>query len=72
VDVKSLDAQGHAFHILGRYHAAKDSSDGAFLIDSGSFALGVWIGAGTSKLQLVGAKSWYRENVARWEIHAPR
>jgi hypothetical protein len=72
VDVKSLVAQGGAFNILGRYHAAKDSSDGAFLIDSGPLALGVWIGAGTSKLQLVGAKSWYRDNVARLQIHAPR
>jgi hypothetical protein len=72
VDVKSLEALGGAFNILGRYHAAKDSSDGAFLIDSGSLAVGVWIGVGTSKLQLVGAKSWYREQATRLQIHAPR
>jgi hypothetical protein len=64
VDVKSLDAQGGAFQILGRYHAAKDSSDGVFLIDSGSLALGVWLGGGTSRLQLVAAKSWFREHTA--------
>ena len=65
VDVKSLDAQGGAFHILGRYHAAKDSSDGAFLIDSGSLALGIGLSGGTSSLQLVGAKIWFREHMAR-------
>jgi hypothetical protein len=72
VDVKSLDAQGHAFHILGRYHAAPGSSEGLFLIDSGALALGVWIGGGTSKLQLVGAKSWYREQIAREGTPLPR
>jgi len=71
-DVKSLEAQGHAFHVLGRYHAGKNSSDGAFLIDSGSLALGVWLGDGTSKLQLIGAKSWYREQIAREETRFPR
>jgi hypothetical protein len=72
VDVKSLDAQGHLFHILGRYHASRDSSSGAFLIDSGSFALGVEIGGGAPTLQLVGAKSWYHEHEAESQVHAPR
>jgi hypothetical protein len=65
VDVKSLEAQGGTFHILGRYHAGKDSSDGAFLIDAGSLAVGVGLSGGTSRLQLVEAKSWYREHMER-------
>jgi hypothetical protein len=67
VDVKSLEAQGGAFHILGRYHAGRDSSDGAFLIDTGSLAVGVGLSGGTSQLALVRARDWYREHMARPE-----
>jgi len=65
VDVKSLEARGGAFHILGRYHAAKEASDGAFLIDAGPLSLGVGISGGESQLQLVGARNWFREHMAR-------
>lgn len=65
VDVKSLEARGGAFHILGRYHAAKAVSDGAFLIDAGPLALGVGLSGGESKLELVGARSWFRDHMAR-------
>jgi len=65
VDVKSLEARGGAFHILGRYHRGKESSDGAFLIDAGPLALGVGLSGGESQLQLVGARSWFREHMAR-------
>jgi len=67
VDVKSLEARGGAFHILGRYHAAKEMSDGAFLIDAGPLALGVGLSGGESQLQLVGARTWFREHMARQE-----
>lgn len=68
VDVKSLEARGGAFHILGRYHAAKGSSEGAFLIDAGPLSLGVGISGGQSQLALVGAKDWYRDQLARQEL----
>jgi hypothetical protein len=64
VDVKSLEARGGAFHILGRYHAGIGPSDGAFLIDAGPLSLGVEISGGQSQLALVGAKEWFRGQVA--------
>jgi len=65
VDVKSLEARGGAFHILGRYHKAKESSDGVFLIDAGPLAIGVGLSGGESQLQLVESRSWFREHMAR-------
>lgn len=62
LDVESLEAKGGAFRILGRYHAAKESSDGMFLIDAGSLALGVALGGGKTELKLVGARTWFQEH----------
>jgi hypothetical protein len=64
VDVKSLEAQGGSFHILGRYHAAQGKKDGAFLIDAGPLALGVGIGGGKSEIVLAGPRTWFREQSA--------
>jgi hypothetical protein len=64
VDVKSIEAEGGAFHILGRYHREKGSHDGAFLIDAGLCSLGVGLGAGKPEIALVRAKKWYRKRVA--------
>jgi hypothetical protein len=65
VDVKSLEAQGGSFHILGRYHAAQGKKDGAFLIDSGPLAIGVGIGEGKSEIVLAGPRTWFREQSVR-------
>jgi hypothetical protein len=72
VDVKSLEAQGGSFHILGRYHAARGKKDGAFLIDAGPLALGVGIGGGTSEIVLAGPRTWFREQSARQVAASPR
>lgn len=65
MDVKSLEAQGGAFHILGRYHRGEGSHDGAFLIDAGPLAVGVGLGGGESEVALVDARRWFRERMAR-------
>ena len=65
VDVKSLDADGGAFHILGRFHRERGSNDGAFLIDAGPLAVGVGLRGGQSEIALVGPRTWYRDRMAR-------
>jgi hypothetical protein len=71
VDVKSLEAQGGAFHILGRYHAIHGGKDGAFLIDAGPLALGVGLSGGKSELVLVGSRTWFRDQTARQVASSP-
>ncbi|HET8948269.1 MAG TPA: hypothetical protein VFQ07_14920, partial [Candidatus Polarisedimenticolia bacterium] len=67
VDVKSLEAKGGAFHILGRYHAARGKKDGAFLLDAGPLALGVGLRGGKSEIVLAGPRTWFREQAAQPE-----
>ena len=63
-DVKSLEAQGGAFHILGRYHHAKGSHDGAFLIDAGPLAVGIGLTGGSSEIVLATPRVWFRDQMA--------
>ena len=65
LDVKSLEAEGGAFRILGRYHAEGELSDGAFVVDAGPLALGVALRAGRTELKLVGVWAWFREHGSR-------
>jgi hypothetical protein len=67
VDVKSLEADGGAFHILGRYHAAGGKKDGAFLLDAGPLAVGVGLRGGKSEIVLAGPRTWFREQAERQE-----
>jgi hypothetical protein len=71
VDVKSLEAQGGAFHILGRYHAVRGKKDGAFLIDAGPLALGIGLSGGESEIVLAGARIWFRDQAARQVASSP-
>jgi len=61
LDVESLEAQGGAFRILGRYHAGGEFADGVFLIDAGSLALGVALRGGKTEIKLLDVRAWFRE-----------
>ncbi len=59
--VRGLDARGGSFHIQGRYLRDEGTRDGAFLIESGGFSVGLELQADATKVRLVGAKKWYEE-----------
>ncbi|HEV8201916.1 MAG TPA: hypothetical protein VGS03_18035, partial [Candidatus Polarisedimenticolia bacterium] len=63
-DVKSLEARGGAFHILGRFHRAKELNDGAFLIDAGPLVVGVGLHGGKSEVALATPRTWFRDQMA--------
>jgi hypothetical protein len=64
-DVKSLDAEGGAFHILGQYHRERGASNGAFLIDAGPLAVGFGLRDGQSEIALTTPRTWFRDRMAR-------
>ncbi len=59
--VRGLDARGGSFHIQGRYVRDEAIRDGAFLIESGGFSVGLELQADATKVRLLGAKKWYEE-----------
>jgi len=69
--VEGLDAAGGSFRILGDYKATKDSRNGAFLLDAGALALGLDIEGQTSKLKLLGAKTWFESRRQAASVRRP-
>jgi len=61
VDLKSLEAKGGAFHILGEFRRKGESKRGAFLIETGLLAVGVEIRDTGSKVKLLKPREWFRE-----------
>jgi len=64
-DVKSLEARGGAFHILGRYHREKGTNNAAFLIDAGPLVVGVGLRGGKSEVEIATPRTWFRDRLAR-------
>ena len=65
VDISDLDATGGKFHIAGHYREKGKETRGAFLVETGGFAVGVAIDGAGSHLKLLGARTWFRETAAR-------
>jgi hypothetical protein len=61
VDISDLDATGGEFHIAGRYRQQGKQTRGAFLVETGPFAVGVAIDGDASHLKLLGARNWFLE-----------
>ncbi len=61
IDVEDLDASGGKFHIAGRYRQKKEDRRGAFLVETGAFAVGVAIEGPASHVKLLGARKWFQE-----------
>ncbi|MFN2634552.1 MAG: hypothetical protein ABR610_14155 [Thermoanaerobaculia bacterium] len=59
LEIDTLDAKGGSFRIRGHYRAKKPAKTGAFLVETGVLAVGLEIEGPSSKLKLLGAKSWY-------------
>ena len=59
LDIEGLDAKGGAFRIRGRLRTAGTAKKGAFLVEGGPLNVGLDIEGPSSKLKLLGAKSWY-------------
>lgn len=61
IDVENLDVSGGKFHIAGRYRQKKEDRRGAFLVETGSLAVGVAIEGPASHVKLLGARTWFQE-----------
>ena len=61
LDIERLDARGGSFRIRGRLREAGSTKKGAFLVEAGLLNVGLEIEGPSSKLRLLGAKSWYEE-----------
>ncbi len=61
VEVRDFQADGGRFHIEGLYREKKEERHGAFLIETGSLALGIAIDGPASHLKLIGARRWFRQ-----------
>ncbi|MEP6800380.1 MAG: hypothetical protein ABJC07_00480 [Acidobacteriota bacterium] len=59
LDIEGLDAKGGAFRIRGRLRTTGTTRKGALLVEGGLLNVGLDIEGPSSKLKLVGAKSWY-------------
>ena len=59
LDVEGLEAAGGSFNIRGRYRSAGQERQGAFLVETGALAVGLDIEGNSSRLKLLGARSWY-------------
>ncbi|MDQ2869172.1 MAG: hypothetical protein M3S32_00410 [Acidobacteriota bacterium] len=59
LEIENLDAKGGSFRIRGHYRVKKPTKTGAFLVETGILAVGLEIEGPSSKLKLLGAKSWY-------------
>ncbi len=59
LEIEKLDAKGGSFRIRGHYRVKKPAKTGAFLVETGVLAVGLEIEGPSSKLKLLGAKSWY-------------
>jgi hypothetical protein len=57
--VEDLDASGGRYRIRGRYRREKASREGAFLVESGTLAVGLELAGEATKLKLLGAKKWF-------------
>ena len=73
IDVEDLSASGGKFHIAGRYRQKKEDRRGAFLVETGPFAVGVAIEGPASHVKLLGARKWFQEEAGgnRAEPRAP-
>lgn len=61
IDMEDLEAAGGKFHIAGRYREKGDDRNGAFLIETGPLAVGAAIAGPSSKIKLLGARKWFKE-----------
>ncbi len=61
LDIEQLDAKGGVFRIRGRLRDTAGSKKGAFLVEGGLLNVGLEIDGPSSKLKLLGAKSWYED-----------
>ena len=59
--VRSLDARGGSYHIQGHYLRDKTNRDGAFLIESGAFSVGLELQPAATKIRILGAKRWFED-----------
>lgn len=65
LDIEGLEAAGGSFTIRGRYRSARQERQGAFLVETGALAVGLEIEGKSSKLKLLGARSWYEGEAAQ-------
>ncbi len=59
VEVKRLEASGGAFSVSGDYRQRGSATEGAFLVSTGSLAVGIDVGGAKPSLKIAGAKSWF-------------
>jgi hypothetical protein len=59
--IRGLDATGGSYRVQGRYLRDKTSRDGAFLIESGDFSVGLELQPAATKIRLLGAKKWFED-----------
>jgi len=71
IDLEDLDANGGKFHIAGRYRQKGEDRRGAFLVETGIFAVGVAINGPSSSVKLLGARKWFEEETGNTASPAP-
>jgi hypothetical protein len=64
IDVRALHVVGGAFDIRGELQKRGPTTNGAALVSSGPFALGIDLVNGSAGIRLIGATSWYERTAA--------
>jgi hypothetical protein len=65
IEVKRLEASGGAFAVSGDYRSRGAATEGAFLVSTGSLAVGIDVDGPKPALKIAGAKSWFAARRAR-------
>jgi len=65
VTVKRLEASGGAFAVSGDYASRGAATTGAFLVSTGSLAVGIDVDGPKPALKIAGAKAWFAARRAR-------
>ncbi|MEO8875491.1 MAG: hypothetical protein ABI461_07890, partial [Polyangiaceae bacterium] len=65
IEIQNLDARGDNAFVQLEYSRMGSMKDGALYIGAGPFAAGIDLAGGGTRLVLLGAQSWFKDDVAK-------